>query len=29
MTIEMPGGLVVGQFIHFTVGGGVVELAAT
>jgi ATP-dependent exoDNAse (exonuclease V) beta subunit len=29
MTIEMSGGLVIGQFIHFTVGGGMVEVAAT
>lgn len=29
MTIEMSGGLVIGQFIHFTVGGGMVELAMT
>ncbi|MEO8902787.1 MAG: 3'-5' exonuclease, partial [Polyangiaceae bacterium] len=27
MTIEMSGGLVIGRFIHFTVGGGMVELA--
>ncbi|MEO6600108.1 MAG: UvrD-helicase domain-containing protein, partial [Polyangiaceae bacterium] len=29
MTIEMSGGLVLGRFIHFTVGGGMVELATT
>jgi len=29
MTIAMSGGLVIGQFIHFTVGGGMVEVATT
>jgi len=29
MAIEMSGGLIIGRFIHFTVGGGLVEVAAT
>jgi len=29
MTIEMSGALVIGCFIHFTVGGGMVEVATT